>query len=696
MHNSQSKFTAHFGALRSSLPEDPSSVFTVVLLAQEGNNDLAAAASVRRQTLKNWELLVVSPPSGSTSLTDKLVSEIGPHQVSGTELFSLAHVISSRPTKYISFLDQGTIWHNQRLAHDYYLLENFSVAAVASTALFLASDDTRARVARAPLARNSIAYGKEYVRSLLETNIQFSPATVSAVKDAFLGAVSASDLTPAAPLLRMLVSTPLYCSDKCLSELKQQPYDWEVYARELLAANDRRIDESTKQRSSLAERDQQIANLSQLLAERYQEINNLRDLLGERDQQISDLSRASDVAISEIAAMRSSRSWRLTSPLRSVGHLARGEIGVAAGVLRYFGERIVDRMPLRRHLNRELAPAPEGLAPSAVASASISKPLSPVPLASSEKCLERSSPASASLAGGGAAIIKRCPTVSIVLPCYNAGKWLPESLKSIESQTFSDWELLCVDDGSEDESAELLRNFRSSSCPENVHILQHEMEANRGLPASRNLAVSRARGKYVSLLDADDIWMPEKLEHDISIFEKYGSIGAVMSAAEYFYEDGSASHLDGYVNGDRVVEPPNYLFECLIAQKNCVPCPSAVTVKLRVLQNAGGFDERFANHEDQVFYAKLWLRNQVYISNSCLTRYRRHEQSMVSVSERTGNTQRLDFLLFLENLLLKYGDKFLLSAFDELCLRELESKRPSMVVSRKSENFRETNANSYF
>ena len=166
---------------------------------------------------------------------------------------------------------------------------------------------------RAPLARNSIVYGKEYVRSLLETNIQFSPATVSAVKDAFLGAVSASDLTPAAPLLRMLVSTPLYCSDKCLSELKQQPYDWEVYARELLAANDRRIDElATKQRSSLSRRDQQIANLSQLLAERYQELNNLRDLLGERDQQISDLSRASDVAISEIAAMRSSRSWRLT------------------------------------------------------------------------------------------------------------------------------------------------------------------------------------------------------------------------------------------------------------------------------------------------------------------------------------------------------------------------------------------------
>jgi hypothetical protein len=326
MHNSQSKFTAHFGALQSSLPEDPGSVFTVVLLAQEGNNDLSAAASVRRQTLKNWELLVVSPPSGSTSLADKLASGIGPHQVSDTELLSLAHVISSRPTKYISFLDQGTVWHNQRLAHDYYLLENFSVAAVASVALFLASDDTRARVAKAPLARNSIVSGKEYVLSLLETHIQFSLATVSAVKDAFLGAVSASDLTPAVPLLRMLMSTPLYCSDKCLSELKQQPYDLEAYARELLTANDRkRIIDSTKQGSSLAEHDQQIANLSQLLAERYQEINNLRDLLAEREQQISDLSRASDAAISEIAAMRSSRSWRLTSPLRFVGHLARGE-----------------------------------------------------------------------------------------------------------------------------------------------------------------------------------------------------------------------------------------------------------------------------------------------------------------------------------------------------------------------------------
>jgi teichuronic acid biosynthesis glycosyltransferase TuaG len=100
------------------------------------------------------------------------------------------------------------------------------------------------------------------------------------------------------------------------------------------------------------------------------------------------------------------------------------------------------------------------------------------------------------------------PLVSIIMPCYNAQRTLQQAVDSALQQTFPDWELLIVDDGSSDESAAMLARFASQEP--RIRVFRNRKPS--GAAAARNLALSEARGRYVAFLDSDDAWLPHKLE----------------------------------------------------------------------------------------------------------------------------------------------------------------------------------------
>ena len=127
--------------------------------------------------------------------------------------------------------------------------------------------------------------------------------------------------------------------------------------------------------------------------------------------------------------------------------------------------------------------------------------------------------------------------VSIVMPNYNGGRFLKESIQSVISQTYSNWELLFVDDCSTDDSLELVRSFRD----ERIRIFQNE--TNSGAAVSRNYALRIAKGKWIAFLDSDDLWLPEKLEKQICLLDKndaglcYTSYCVVNLERESFRKD---------------------------------------------------------------------------------------------------------------------------------------------------------------
>src|SRR5829696_811917 len=98
------------------------------------------------------------------------------------------------------------------------------------------------------------------------------------------------------------------------------------------------------------------------------------------------------------------------------------------------------------------------------------------------------------------------PLVSSVMIFFNAERFIREAIESVFAQTYDNWELLLVDDGSTDDSTQIALHY-AEQYPERVRYLEHPGHQNRGMSASRNLGVSQAKGEYIALLDADDVWL---------------------------------------------------------------------------------------------------------------------------------------------------------------------------------------------
>lgn len=182
------------------------------------------------------------------------------------------------------------------------------------------------------------------------------------------------------------------------------------------------------------------------------------------------------------------------------------------------------------------------------------------------------------------------PAVSIVMPCYNAAEHLPSSVGSVLAQTFDNWELIAVDDGSTDGTARWLR----AQTDPRIRVVT---QSNQGVSAARNAGLQAARAEYVAFLDADDTWSPDCLTH------LHAALAAAPKAVLAYCGWQNLGLLGG--SGQPFV-PPDYenasKAETLFA--SCRWPIHAALVKRKAVTAAGGFDTDLKNAED---YA-LWLR----------------------------------------------------------------------------------------
>jgi len=132
--------------------------------------------------------------------------------------------------------------------------------------------------------------------------------------------------------------------------------------------------------------------------------------------------------------------------------------------------------------------------------------------------------------------------VSIIMPSYNTSRFIEETINSVLSQTYSDWELLIVDDCSSDDTDDVVQPFLADG---RIRYLKNER--NSGAAVSRNRALREARGKWIAFLDSDDLWMPEKLEKQIEFMKKNGY--------HFSYTNYAEINVDGKRNGISVTGP---------------------------------------------------------------------------------------------------------------------------------------------
>src|SRR5689334_12493479 len=110
--------------------------------------------------------------------------------------------------------------------------------------------------------------------------------------------------------------------------------------------------------------------------------------------------------------------------------------------------------------------------------------------------------------------------VSVIIIFLNAERFIEEALESVLRQTYGAWELLLVDDGSTDSSTQIARRY-AERLPAKVRYLEHDRHANLGMSASRNLGIRHSRGEFIAFLDADDVWLPRKLEEQVAILNAH-------------------------------------------------------------------------------------------------------------------------------------------------------------------------------
>ena len=115
------------------------------------------------------------------------------------------------------------------------------------------------------------------------------------------------------------------------------------------------------------------------------------------------------------------------------------------------------------------------------------------------------------------------PLVSAVMPTYNKGQWLGDAIESVLDQTFTDWELIVVDDGSSDDTARILRGYRDS------RVKVHTLRRNVGRAKARNIAIQAARGRYIAICDSDDVSAPRRFEYHAHFLNAHPDVGVVSA-----------------------------------------------------------------------------------------------------------------------------------------------------------------------
>ncbi|MGE0813397.1 MAG: glycosyltransferase [Vicinamibacterales bacterium] len=259
------------------------------------------------------------------------------------------------------------------------------------------------------------------------------------------------------------------------------------------------------------------------------------------------------------------------------------------------------------------------------------------------------------------------PLVSVVTIFKDAERFLALAVESVLLQSYDRWELLLVDDGSTDGSTALARRF-AEEYPGRIRYLEHDDHGWRGMSATRNLGIRHARGELLAFLDADDVWLPEKLERQVALLTGTPDAAMVFGAAEYWHgatgrpEDRARDHVPSQgVAVDRAYGPRTLTTLLYPLGTGTAPCPSDLLVRKSAIERVGGFEEHFRGerqlYEDQGFLAKIYLAGTTFISSERWTRYRIHPESCVAQVTASGQYRAVRdyFLAWFERYLAAQG-----------------------------------------
>lgn len=207
------------------------------------------------------------------------------------------------------------------------------------------------------------------------------------------------------------------------------------------------------------------------------------------------------------------------------------------------------------------------------------------------------------------------PLVSIVIPCYNAGRYIAESLQSVLGQTYPDIEVVVVDDGSTDNSAGIVAGFPSVRC------IRQE---NQGVSAARNRGLTETHGAFVVFQDADDILLPRAIDNAVRALDVRPGCGFVYGFSRMIDSQGRVH--DGVIHGvpnDGSGRIENASYATLLAGNGVVPA-GAACFRRSALEAVGGYKVGLRRAQDHELYLRIAREFPIYCLNEVVVSYRNH------------------------------------------------------------------------
>jgi glycosyltransferase involved in cell wall biosynthesis len=213
------------------------------------------------------------------------------------------------------------------------------------------------------------------------------------------------------------------------------------------------------------------------------------------------------------------------------------------------------------------------------------------------------------------------PTVSVIIPAYNSAHWLPDALRSVQDQTYTEWECVVVDDGSTDNTSEVVKGFL-----EEDGRFKYISKENEGPSRARNVGIESSDGEFVAFLDADDIWLPEKLHCQIDVLAARPEVGLSCCYFEIVDE-----HLVTVKTWQEVATSSAFPDE--IHSEEFIRCfpnnivtgsASAAVVRRACFQEAGIFDPDLKIGEDWDLWYRISLNSAILQEKRVLVRLRRY------------------------------------------------------------------------
>jgi glycosyltransferase involved in cell wall biosynthesis len=208
--------------------------------------------------------------------------------------------------------------------------------------------------------------------------------------------------------------------------------------------------------------------------------------------------------------------------------------------------------------------------------------------------------------------------ISIIIPTYNCEKYIGQAVQSLLAQTYKNFEIIVVDDGSTDETKAILEPYMDK--------IRYVFQINGGESSARNRGLSMAKGNYIAFLDADDIYKPNKLEQQLNVFLKDSSVDIVYNDVEVVDEN---LQYTSTLNSEYMYEAKED-FLCMLLVRQIIPGPASIMLRKKCIDSGIRYPEQYRNAEDYQFIINLASHYRFKYLKECLYIYRRHSKNLTN------------------------------------------------------------------